>query len=160
MGSVVMLPARRVVYTSSFGHPSTSDAFVRLEEVVPLKGNRFYATFEPRTEEYRACVALKEGQSGETYGLPEGVLAGGTYASARLTGEFAEIVRSIAPTFERLREEHTQDPARLSIEYYKRHTEVVLYLPIVNDERSNGDEKHEEVPKVPIERHRSGSREA
>jgi hypothetical protein len=88
------------------------------------------------------------------------MLAGGSYASARLTGEYAEIVRSIAPTFERLREEHTQDPRRLSIEYYKRHTEVVLYLPIVNDGRSSGDEEHEEVPKVPIERHHSGSGEA
>jgi DNA gyrase inhibitor GyrI len=160
MATIVKLPERRVAYTSSFGHPSTSDAFVRLEEVVPLKGNRFYATFEPRTQEYRACVTLKEGQSGDTYGLPEGVLAGGTYASARLTGEFAEIVRSIAPTFERLSEEHTRDPRRLSIEYYKRHTEVVLYLPIVNDGRSSRDEEHQEVPKVPIERHHSGSGKA
>lgn len=88
---------------------------------MPLKGNRFYATFEPRTQAYRACVALKEGQSGDTYGLPEEVLAGGTYASARLTGEFVEIVRSIGPAFERC-EEHTQDLRRLSIEYYKRHT--------------------------------------
>src|SRR5262245_23697433 len=160
MAVIVKLPERRIAYTSSFGHPSKSDAFTRLEEVVPLKSNRFYATFEPRTQEYRACVALKEGQSGDTYGLPEGVLAGGPYVSARLTGEFAEIVRSIGPAFERLREEHTQDPARLSIEYYKRDTEVVLYLPIVNGGRSNGDEEHKEVPEVPIERHRSGSGEA
>jgi hypothetical protein len=34
---VVMLPARRVAYTASFGDPSTSDAFVRLEQVVPLR---------------------------------------------------------------------------------------------------------------------------
>src|SRR5262245_33968692 len=97
MAVIVKLPEKRVAYASSFGHPSKSDAFTRLEEVVPLKGNRFFATFEPRTQEYRACVVLKEGQSGETYGLPEGVLAGGAYATARLTGEFADIVRSIGP---------------------------------------------------------------
>ena len=130
MNAVVILPARRVAYTSSFGDPSMSDAFMRLEQVVPLKGNRFYATFEPRTREYRACVALKDGESGSKYGLPEAVLAGGTYASATLKGDFADIVRTIAPTFERLRQEHKRDSGRLSIEYYKRHTEVILYLPI------------------------------
>ena len=59
MGRVVVLPARRVAYTTSFGHPSTSDAFARLEQVVPLKGNRFYATYDASTQEYRACVALR-----------------------------------------------------------------------------------------------------
>jgi hypothetical protein len=130
MGAVVLLPARRVAYTTSFGHPSSSDAFARLEQVVPLKGNRFYATYDASTQEYWACVALKDGETGSTYGLPEGLLSGGTYASARLQGDFAEIVRNIAPTFERLREQHKRDPRRLPIEYYKRQTEVILYLPI------------------------------
>jgi len=130
MAAVVVLPERRVAYTFSFGHPSTSDAFARLEQVVPLKGNRFYATFEPRTQEYRACAALKDGERGSTYGLPEGLLAGGTYASTKLKGAFAEIVRSIGPAFECLRQEYKEDPRRLSIEYYKRDTEVILYLPI------------------------------
>ena len=130
MGAVVVLPARRVGYTSSFGHPSTSDAFTRLEQVVPLKGNRFYATFDALTQEYRACVALKEGETGSTYGFPEGLLAPGLYASVKLKGDFLEIIRSIGPAFERLREEHKRDQHRLPIEYYKRHTEVILYLPI------------------------------
>jgi hypothetical protein len=52
MGKVVMLPPRRVAYTASFGDPSKSDAFTRLEQVVPLKGNRFYATYDPKTQEY------------------------------------------------------------------------------------------------------------
>ncbi|MFZ0852001.1 MAG: hypothetical protein WAO08_22700 [Hyphomicrobiaceae bacterium] len=127
---VVMLPARRVAYTASFGDPSTSDAFVRLEQVVPLKGNRFYATFDPRTQEYRACVALRHGETGKTYGLPEFTLDGGAYASTALKGEFGDIVRQIAPTFAQLRGEYMVDAQRLSIEFYKRHTEVILYLPI------------------------------
>ena len=130
MTDVVTLPPRRVAYTASFGDPSKSDAFARLEQVVPLKGNRFYATYDVSTQEYRACVALRDGETGSTYGLPEALLAGGTYASARLQGDFGEIVRNIAPTFERLREKHKRDPRRLPIEYYKRHTEVILYLPV------------------------------
>jgi hypothetical protein len=60
---VVMLPARRVAYTASFGDPSTSDAFVRLEQVVPLKGNRFYATFDPRrrsTARASRCATVRQ----------------------------------------------------------------------------------------------------
>jgi hypothetical protein len=127
---VVMLPARRVAYIASFGDPSKSDAFARLERVVPLKGNRFYATFAPSTQEYRACVALSDGETGKMHGLPEFTLDGGAYASATLKGEFGDIVRQIRPTFERLREEHMADAQRLSIEFYKRHTEIILYLPI------------------------------
>jgi hypothetical protein len=121
----------RVAYTASIGDPSASDAFQRLEQVVPLKGNRFFATFDSLTQEYRACVALKAGQSGAYYGLPEGVLAGGKYAQAKLVGPFAEIVAKIAPTFIEMRREHGRDPTRLPIEFYKRSSEILLYLPVL-----------------------------
>ena len=130
MGAVVMLPPRRVAYTASFGDPSKSGAFARLEQVVPLKGNRFYATFDPKTQEYRACVALRDDESSSTYGLPAFTLDGGRYASAKLKGAFEDIIRQIAPTFERLRGEHATDARARSIEFYKRHTEIILYLPI------------------------------
>jgi hypothetical protein len=130
MAAIVNLTPCRVGYTFSFGDPSTSDAFVRLEQVVPLRGNRFYATFDATTREYRACVALKAGETADQYSLPEGILAGGAYASVKLEGAYAEIVREIAPMFEKMREQHARDPARLPIEFYKRHTEIILYLPI------------------------------
>src|SRR5215475_12574021 len=53
----------RVAYTTSVGDPATSDAFARLEQIVPLKGNRFFATFDITTKEYRACMALKAGET-------------------------------------------------------------------------------------------------
>jgi len=127
---IIERAAIRVAYTTSIGDPSASDAFQRLEQVVPLKGNRFFATFDSLTQEYRACVALKAGQGGAWYGLPEGVLPGGTYASTKLVGPFADIVARIAPAFAQLRQEHGRDPARLPIEYYKRSSEIVLYLPV------------------------------
>ena len=128
---IIEREAIRVAYTHSIGDPSASDAFQRLEQVVPLKGNRFYATFDSDTREYRACVALKAGQSGAGYGLPEGVLAGGKYAEAKLIGRFAEIVARIAPTFASMRQQHGRDQSRLPIEYYKRSSEIVLYLPVL-----------------------------
>lgn len=128
---IVERGAIRVAYTTSVGDPSTSDAFARLEQIVPLKGNRFYATFDITTKEYRACVALRPEETAAQYGLPEGVLAGGSYASAKLAGAFADIVRRIAPTFQQMRQQHSRDPARLPIEFYKRHCEIVLYLPVL-----------------------------
>ena len=80
---IIERAAIRVAYTTSIGDPSASDAFQRLEQVVPLKGNRFFATFDSLTQEYRACVALKAEQSGAWYGLPEGVLSGGTQATSQ-----------------------------------------------------------------------------
>jgi len=41
-----------------------------------------------------------------------------------------DIVRQIAPTFERLRGEHVADARRRSIEFYKRHAEIILYLGV------------------------------
>ena len=128
---IIEREAIRVAYTTSIGDPSTSDAFQRLEQVVPLKGNRFFATFDSLTQEYRACVALKAGQSGAWYGLPQCVLPGGTYAYTKLSGPFADIVASIAPTFAQMRREHGRDPVRLPIEYYKRSSEIILYLPVL-----------------------------
>jgi hypothetical protein len=75
-------------------------------------------------------VALKPGETADQYVLLEGMLAGGAYASVKLEGPYAEIVRQIAPTFELMREQYTRDPARLPIEFYKRHTEIILCLPI------------------------------
>ena len=126
---IIEREAIRVAYTTSIGDPSASDAFQRLEQVVPLKGNRFFATFDSLTQEYRACVALKAGQSAAWYGLPEGVLPGGTYA--KLSGPYADIVARIAPTFAQMRREHGRDPARLPIGYYKRSSEIILYLPVL-----------------------------
>jgi hypothetical protein len=49
---IIEREAIRVAYTTSIGDPSASDAFQRLEQVVPLKGNRFFATFDSLTQEY------------------------------------------------------------------------------------------------------------
>jgi hypothetical protein len=73
---------------------------------------------------------VRDGESSGSYGLPEFTLEGGPYASATLKGTYGDIVRQVAPTFDRLLREHTVDARRRSIEFYKRLTEIILYLPI------------------------------
>ncbi|MDE1940519.1 MAG: hypothetical protein KGI66_00160, partial [Patescibacteria group bacterium] len=63
MEKEVKLKPVEVVYTNSFGDPSQSDAFQRLEAIVPLKGNKFYATYNSETGEYCACAKITQKQA-------------------------------------------------------------------------------------------------
>lgn len=122
----------KVVYTNSFGHPSTSDAFRRLEAIVPLQGNRFYATYNTKTGEYCACARIEKDEDAEKFNnLPVKTLDGGWYASRKIEGKFLYVVAQIGPTFDGMAKRFQADTSRLPIEFYERHTKVVCYLPII-----------------------------
>ncbi len=127
----IYLEPIKVVYTNSFGHPSHSDAFARLEKIVPLKGNKFYATYDAKTQEYCACAEVETEDQIKRYKLPEKIIAGGWYVFTELKGPFNEVVKKIAPTFDDLAKKFTSDITRLPVEFYKRHTHIILYLPIL-----------------------------
>lgn len=122
----------KVVYTNSFGHPSTSDAFRRLEAIVPLQGNKFYATYDTGTSEYCACAKIENDEDAKKFNnLPIKTLDGGWYASKKIEGDFLYVVRHIAPTFDELSKKFKVDTTRLPIEFYERHTKVICFLPII-----------------------------
>lgn len=132
MEKEIYLEPIKVAYTNSFGHPSTSDAFKRLEEIVPLKGNKFYATYNSKTSEYCACVKINGNEKVKELELPVKTLDEGWYASTEVKGPFLEITRKIGPLFCELAEKFQVDSSRLPIEYYKQHTHIILYLPLLN----------------------------
>jgi hypothetical protein len=105
-------------------------AFQRLEELVGTRGRKFYGAFYPRGKEYRACVVTKDGDDASALGLEEGALPAGRYLRARLQGEPPALYERIAPTFEALVRQAPPDEARPSLEYYRRHDEVELLLPV------------------------------
>ena len=105
-------------------------AFQRLEELVGTRGRKFYGAFYPREKEYRACVVTKDGDDAAALGLEEGTLPCGRYLRARLRGEPPALYERIAPTFEALVLQAPPDEARPSLEYYRRHDEVELLLPV------------------------------
>jgi hypothetical protein len=105
-------------------------AFERLEQLVGLRGRRYYGAFYPREKEYRACVEVKEGDDPQTLGLESGTLPGGRYLRARLSGEPPELYGRIGPTFEALIAQTPPDESRPSIEFYRRFDEVDLLLPV------------------------------
>ena len=105
-------------------------AFQRLEELVGTRGRKFYGAFYPREKEYRACVVTKDGDDASALGLEEGAIPAGRYLRARLQGEPPALYERIAPTFEALVRQAPPDEARPSLEYYRRHDEVELLLPV------------------------------
>jgi hypothetical protein len=99
------------------------DAWSRLEEVVPLRGNKFFGTFDGH--EYRACAAA------DAAGLERGVIPGGRYARMRLRGEAPAVYERIAPTVDALEAAVEVDRTRPVVEFYRRHDEIDVLVPIV-----------------------------
>jgi hypothetical protein len=104
-------------------------AWDELEAVVALRGRHFYGAFDPAAEDYRACVEVREGDE-LVPGLESGTLPGGLYLRARLRGDPPGVYERIGSTFEELTRHTKPDETRPSLEYYRRHDEIDLLLPI------------------------------
>ncbi len=107
-------------------------AFGRLEQLVGTRGRKFYGAFYPREKEYRACVVTKVGDDAFALGLEEGTLPGGRYLRSRLRGDPPAVYERIEPTFEELGRRRPADESRPSLEFYRRHDEIELLLPILD----------------------------
>lgn len=105
-------------------------AWDELEAVVPLRGRHFYGAFDPIANDYRACVEVRGGD--ETFdSLESGTLPGGRYLRARLRGGPPAVYERIGPTFEEMGRTGKSDESRPSLEWYRRHDEIDLFLPIL-----------------------------
>ena len=105
-------------------------AWDELETTVgSLRGRHFYGAFYPATNEYRACVHVREGDE-LVPALAPGTLPGGRYARVRLSGDPPGIYERIGPTFDELAAHSDTDPERPGLEHYRRHDEIDLLLPV------------------------------
>jgi DNA gyrase inhibitor GyrI len=109
-------------------------AWQRLEELVGTRRRKFFGAFYPPTKEYRVCVQVQEGDDPKSLGLETGMLPGGRYLRERIRGEPPALYERIAPTFEELLKQAPSDESRPSIEFYRRHDEIDLLLPVAGDE--------------------------
>jgi hypothetical protein len=118
-----------VLFVRAEGGPAgASAAFEELERRLPtLRGRKFFATCRGR--DYRAGVKRSHDDVPEAMGLEAGVIPGGRYAKRRLEGG----PEHIASTFDAMAKEFPQDTSRPCIEFYRRHDEVILLLPVVTD---------------------------
>jgi hypothetical protein len=105
-------------------------AWAELEAAVGLRGRKFFGTFQPSKGEYRVCVQLREDDDPDALGLKVGTLPDGRYLRLRLEGEPPAVYERIAPSFEALMQQADPDPARPSIEFYRRRDVIGLLLPV------------------------------
>lgn len=104
-------------------------AWNELEAVVALRGRHFYGAYDPIADDYRACVEVRESDV-VVPGLESGALPGGRYLRARLRGKPPGVYEHIKPTFDELTAQVKPDETRPSLEWYRRHDEIDLLLPI------------------------------
>ena len=128
-GGITRLDPIDVMYVREFEKPD-EEAFAELEAVVGLKGRRFYGVFDEDGRRYWACVQRREQDDPASLGLRSCTIDGGLYASKRLRGDYEDLIALIAPTFEEMGARHGVDSSRSAIEFYRRHNEFVLYLPV------------------------------
>ena len=110
--------------------PEMQATWARFEELVGLRGRKFFGAYYPQTKEYRVCAQLREGDDAQALGVETGELPGGRYLRARLQGEPPAVYVRIGPIFTALLERETPDETRPSIEFYRRHDEIDLLLPL------------------------------
>jgi hypothetical protein len=117
-----------VLYVSAADElPDIRRAWERLEEVVPLRGRRFVGAVWPGGVYWAAVERL----AGESEGdLEAGTIPGGPYARTRLRGEPPELYDRIGPEFEALVAASPHDASRPGLEYYRRHDEIHLLVPV------------------------------
>ena len=102
-----------------------------LESLFPsLSGHKFLATFDPVAGWYRACVIETPDSEQHTSHLPTAVVPGGHYARLRLQGEALALYELLPAAFAKLEAVSDVDPERPRIEFYRRHTEVHVLVPI------------------------------
>jgi hypothetical protein len=102
------------------------EAWRRLEDVVALRGRRFFGVVWPDGV-YWAAV---EDKPGIDDALDAGVMPGGSYVRARLRGEPPAVYDRIPVAMRALAAGATPDPERPEIEFYRRRDEIDLLVPV------------------------------
>ena len=57
-------------------------------------------------------------------------IPGGLYAYRKLKGDYEKIVAQIPATFAELKRGHEVDQSRPAVEFYRRHAEFIIFLPV------------------------------
>lgn len=108
--------------------PHIQQLWPAFEQLVGLRGRKMYAMANGRT--YTACTPLRDGDDPEQLGLSLGTLPGGTYLRGRIVGEPPQLYEQIGPGMTELEQASTVDDSRPFVEFYRRHAEIELWVPI------------------------------
>lgn len=101
----------------------------RFERLTGLRGRKMYAMVTGGS--YLTCTPVKPGDDPAALGLETGVLPGGWYLTARITGEPPALYERIIPAMQAVQAAAAaKDESRPLVEYYKRRDLVELWVPV------------------------------
>ena len=102
------------------------------ERLVGVRGRKMYAYVEVERGTYTVCTPVLERDDPDNFGLTVGTLRGGWYLRGRMTGEPSDIYAVIGDAMSDLRARADGDPTRPLVEYYRRHNQVELWVPVAD----------------------------
>ena len=89
-----------------------------------------YAHADLTANTYTVCTPVRGDDDPDQLGLQLGTLLGGSYLRGRLVGQPPQIYGSIGEGMTELRELAPADRSRPLVEFYRRHNEIELWVPI------------------------------
>lgn len=110
--------------------PAIQQGWATFEELVGLRGRKFYGAVDERAGDYLLCTALKDDDPPDHFGLEVGELAGGDYLRIVLQGEPPAVYEQIGPAVRHLHELAPADDQRRDVEYYRRHDVIEVWMPV------------------------------
>jgi hypothetical protein len=111
--------------------PEMQRAWAELEDLVGLRGRKFYGVFDAVAVMYHVCAEIHPDDPADRFGLEVGELAGGPYLQLSLKGQPPAVYGEIGPGFDRLHAMEERDVRRHDVEFYRRHDEIELWMPVV-----------------------------
>lgn len=110
--------------------PSIQRGWASFEDLVGLKGRKFYGMVDDAAKEYLLCTAVRADDPPDRFGLEVGELPGGDYLRIVLRGEPPGVYGQIGPAVRHLHEVATADPERHDVEFYRRSDVVEVWMPV------------------------------
>ena len=105
-------------------------AWASFEAAVGLRGRKFYGLVDLAAQEYLLATVPRDDDPPDAGGLEHFELPGGEYLRTVLTGEPPELYSRIGSTMQELQSLTTVDKERYLVEYYRRHDEIELWVPV------------------------------
>ena len=111
--------------------PAIQRLWPRFEELVGLPGRKMYAMVDTQAGTYAACTPVQDDDDPGRLGLETGTLPGGWYLRALIAGDPPGLYARIGPAMQALtRLALPADHDRPLVEYYRRHDEIELWVPV------------------------------
>ena len=101
------------------------------ETRVGLRGRKMYAYVDLLNNTYTACTPVREGDEPATLGLQVGRLPGGSFLRGVLVGDPPQLYERIGEAMTELQNAADADHSRPVVEFYRRHTEIELWMPVM-----------------------------